>query len=441
MTQSKHPPSSSYRYARLALLATLLCLGLVMGFNITIDPYGRFNSPRMADINQVKTRFFLSHYYVKPYVVRSESPSSLILGTSRAAAMFNPQHPVFADSDTYNLSTAGASIYHMQRYLQHASYGNPVDRLFISLDFAAFNLYLKDKTTLDYLSFEKAVIVDPDNRFNWQYPGFYLEQLFINLLSWPVTTISWKTLQDQQQFQEAPHIAFDMHADGFWIHDFPLTLPQFARFSAVERVYFAHGWHPEPKRAFTLGHEGSKGYPMTDYRHLLRQAYASEIDTAMAISPIHARMYVALELLGLLPMYEDWKRQLVRINEEEAQRAGKPAFPLWDFARFNDMTEEAVPAPNDNSIRMTWYTDPAHPNETAGNRMLDEIYGRIDGAHFGEQLNSQNVASNLTQFRNQLAHYKQQHPDMLQALQKIQQDTENLRQPANPADLPTTGGH
>ena len=51
------------------------------------------------------------------------------------------------------------------------------------------------------------------------------------------------------------------------------------------------------------------------------------------------------QALGLGERYEFWLRKLVRINEEEAARAGRPPLPLWDFSDTNTITREPVPRP------------------------------------------------------------------------------------------------
>ena len=65
---------------------------------------------------------------------------------------------------------------------------------------------------------------------------------------------------------------------------------------------------------------------------MLRRAYAQGTDLRLYVTPLHAAMRELLVALGLGERYESWLRELVRINEQEAVRAGRQPLPLWDFS-------------------------------------------------------------------------------------------------------------
>ena len=50
--------------------------------------------------------------------------------------------------------------------------------------------------------------------------------------------------------------------------------------------------------------------------------------------------------------WEEWKRALVSIVEDEAAKAGVKPFPLWDFSGFNPLSMELVPHTNDKKTKM-----------------------------------------------------------------------------------------
>jgi hypothetical protein len=68
----------------------------------------------------------------------------------------------------------------------------------------------------------------------------------------------------------------------------------------------------------------------------------------------------ALELFratGLWNAFEDWKRKVTQIANEEAAASGAAQpFPLWDFSGYNPATIEDVPAPGDLKSEMWWYS-------------------------------------------------------------------------------------
>jgi hypothetical protein len=80
------------------------------------------------------------------------------------------------------------------------------------------------------------------------------------------------------------------------------------------------------------------------------------------VTPLHAAVRKLLGEIGLNDRYEFWLKELVRINEEEAARAKRSPFPLWDFSIPNTITRETIPLPGDLTP-MRWYWDHSHTIE------------------------------------------------------------------------------
>jgi hypothetical protein len=94
---------------------------------------------------------------------------------------------------------------------------------------------------------------------------------------------------------------------------------------------------------FTNGKESTLNY----FRSLLDIVYRDNVDLRILISPSHARLWEAPDSVGLWKKFEQWKREMVQINEQQANKYGKTPFPLWDFSGYNTFTTEEVP-PLDN---------------------------------------------------------------------------------------------
>ena len=92
------------------------------------------------------------------------------------------------------------------------------------------------------------------------------------------------------------------------------------------------------------------------FRFMLRRAYAEGTDLRLFVTPNQTAIRVFLEALGLGERYEFWLKELVRINESEAARAGRQPLPLWDFSAPNTITREPIPAIGDLTP-MRWYWD------------------------------------------------------------------------------------
>ena len=62
------------------------------------------------------------------------------------------------------------------------------------------------------------------------------------------------------------------------------------------------------------------------FRFMLRRAYAEGTDLRLYMTPLHAAVRKLVGAIGLDQRYEFWLKEIVRINEEEAARAKRPAF-------------------------------------------------------------------------------------------------------------------
>jgi hypothetical protein len=113
------------------------------------------------------------------------------------------------------------------------------------------------------------------------------------------------------------------------------------------------------------------------YRYMLRRAYADGTDLRLFVTPLHLLVRAAIDAVGLGERYEFWLKQLVRINEEEAARAGQKPLPLWDFSDANTVTREALPT---DTTPMRWFWDPSHYRKATGDLILDRMFDFKDPA-------------------------------------------------------------
>ncbi len=119
-------------------------------------------------------------------------------------------------------------------------------------------------------------------------------------------------------------------------------------------------------------------------------ARKSNIDVRFFINPIHVRMLVALQEIGLWPQYEDWKRGITDILAEDAETNHVEPFPLWDFSGANTVTTEEIPPLGH------WWWEPSHYTRKAGDMILDRILNYHDVARsipedFGISLTRHNI--------------------------------------------------
>jgi hypothetical protein len=166
------------------------------------------------------------------------------------------------------------------------------------------------------------------------------------------------------------------------------------------------------------------------YRFMLRRAYAEGTDLRMFVTPVHAVVRALQQGLGIGERYEFWLKELVRINEEEAALAGRPALPLWDFSDPNTITREPVPAASDLTP-MRWFWEHSHYRKVTGDLILDRTLGyskreRPLPADFGVRLTGANVDTHIAHARSELAVWASANSDLVSPIVRAAQSLKTL---------------
>jgi hypothetical protein len=170
------------------------------------------------------------------------------------------------------------------------------------------------------------------------------------------------------------------------------------------RWYF---WLRPPRYTYCFSDPGISMTAFDPYRFMLRRAYSDGTDLRLYMTPSHAAVRVLLVALGLGERYEYWQKELVHINDEEAARAGRTPFPLWDFSDANSISSEDVPAMTDTTP-MKWHWEYSHFRPAAGDLILDRVLGHTDTARavptdFGVRLNGGTLDAHLAGARARIA--------------------------------------
>jgi hypothetical protein len=156
-------------------------------------------------------------------------------------------------------------------------------------------------------------------------------------------------------------------------------------------------WFLNQQRVFCFSAAPGAMSTFDPYRFMLRRAYADGTDLRLFVTPLHLLVRAANDAVGLGERYEFWLKELVRINEEEAARAGQKPLPLWDFSDANTITREALPT---DTTPMRWFWDPSHYRKAAGDLILDRMFdfkdpARAPPADFGVRVTAANIDDHL----------------------------------------------
>jgi len=356
----------------------------IVTINMVIDPYRRFELVTIPGVNAQRNQFPHEARMAKAEAVCRIQPTSVAMGTSRVEVAIDPQHPAWSKvpGPIYNLGLAGSGLNELFLTLQHVVYASPRLRLaVIGLDFDMFNAHREAVIIgTEVLGFDKRrLLSSPSDSCMRKFLHDFDALLGIKALAASFATIRGQmTEKDRRDVNKTTVWMSLYNADGFR-DNFDALESRGTKYgyrdifgTGQETYYTKRVWRPPPEERYCFTRNGQPS-TLDVFRELVRFARRSGIDVRFFIHPLHARMMLALQEVGLWPQFEDWKRSLVKILAEEAQENAKTPFPLWDFSGFNSVTTERVPPKGDQTTVVQGFWEPSHPKKQTGDMMLDRI--------------------------------------------------------------------
>ena len=419
----------SKTYLTLFLALTLFGFCGVSAFNYIVDPYRFFNSPDRPGINEYRQRFFLGQYVSKPYALAEQAPDSVILGVSRAGSSLATDHPGWKGAHVYNYAMAGSTAYLLWRNYQHVKASGDLKNVLLTLDFYMFNVHKEQRPTDGYVAtYEERLAVTPEFKKNRGYPIRLFQDTLTSLISFEMLYESWNTVLAQSKISKGELYKSTLTSSGFWTIDPPPNQTQRWLFRHVEKQYMTITWFPQPDKKFALFREDGSSN-LVYLQRILADAYRDGINVKIAFMPFHARLAEAMRAVNLWDDFETWKRDVVQLIEDEAVRAGRSAYPIWDFTGYNTINTEPVLSAKDKTTRMRWHLDFTHVTRATGDLMQNIVLG-TDGERyddFGQKVNSGNIDSYIERTRQDRERYIENHPKDLQEVLEKAKETSSWR--------------
>jgi hypothetical protein len=373
------------RFTSVWLMATLLGLAAIAGFNILVDPLGVFPGWHLKSFEPL--RYLGSDRVAKAEMARRGDWQTIILGSSRAQIGFPVQHPALPTNRTCNLSLAAARLPEVVAEFDFARRSNPLKQVIFCLD-----LYMFCEGPDWKQDFQ-------ESRLN---PGFNRVSYYCkHLLGRAATDGSWEAVGRQlRHYRPVPQETL-----GFF--HFELG-PRFSQRTLFDRMLRVHGHDypalkPDPSKPALL-------------RHVVRVCRDENIDLRLAIMPPHALDLEVLRASGRWAEFEKWKTQLVDLLAEEGVE-GK--FSLWDFSGYAGPPSEALPPAGDLTNRTSFYLESSHFLPTVGGLILDAMFGSAGTNSFGVKLDRANLNSHLARIRADRVEYALKNTAEIQYLQRI----------------------
>lgn len=396
-------------------VATLIALVVFAGFSWLVDPYNIWNSPKINGVNAAKSELAIHERIYKTVGLTRHYANTVILGTSRSDIGLNPNHSALGQ-DAINMAIS-SQPYRETRMLFDALYDKAkINTFVIGLDFFASNNLLPEPPDFKVENFE-------DSR--------NLKLIFSasTLMDSMLTVAKRKVSDDGTWSENGQRLRSDEYVkDGGGHKELMKTYAK-----GQQTLYL-----PPPLCSFDFNSSSEKLPQLEQIRAIFARAHRDHITLKLLISPSHARQWESLAAAGLWNKWEEWKHRLVKMNEEEALRAGQRSFPLWDFSGYHSISTEAVPALGDKTTMMHWYFDSSHYTPAAGDLVLDRIFNyhspnRTIPDDFGVLITSQNIEAHLAHIRADREHYRLTHPDDIAEIEAMAHEVAKAKRCKSPS--------
>lgn len=375
--------TAAHRFALWLAGTAVFVLAVIAGVNGLVDPYWMTGAPRKAGFNYHKPRVYLHMRMAKAHMVGRYQPAAVILGNSRTDQGFEPRHPGWRGRRTFNLGLAGGNMYETLRYFEHALSTSPaLEQALLALDLTMF--LAGDRNASD---FSEARLGRPGASPPW-------------LTDWAAVLVSRGTLSDSRKTlrrQDEIGLARLHREDGMQGY---ANVAARIRDKGGHRKIFRMVEHSLATRELANPRPQLGASQLAAFRTILQRAQAAKVQLAVLITPTHARDYELLWRAGYWDLFEDFKRTLVRIRDEETGAT----VPLWDFSGYNRFSMEPLPPEGDVEAKMQWHWETAHFNVQLGDYVLDRVLDyhgpeRPPAPDFGVKLSADSVDAHLAGVR------------------------------------------
>lgn len=401
-------------------VAFLASCALVAAVNYAVDPYALFGTPRVAGFNARKPAAAERVRVSKPYMASAATPRTVIAGNSRPELGLDPRSACWPAEyqPVFNSGIPGAGFHMQARYAMHALAAGEGDRVFMGVDFSDFLVDgRRQRERIDWRLAEADYIGRlslPDiEEASLTRIAQTTEDRFKSLVSLGTLIDSISTILGQ-----GDRFSSDRRTDGFNPGDDYIAIVR----TEGQHVLFAQK-NRDIAASLSRPHQGLYDYgpnssaDLEALRKLLREAAGRGVDVVLFINPYHTHYLAQIEFTGKWPLFEQWKRELVRIADEYD-------VPLWDFNTADAYASETPPPPGDRRSELVWYWEPAHYKREMGELMIQKMTGgTCENAHGADApgivLTPATIDAHLRRLREDLAAAIAAAPDEYERLRRL----------------------
>lgn len=396
-------------YLKVFLLTTASVFSAVTAFNLVIDPYRIYGLFDWPGVNRVKPYAYNEERLGKALMAQWAKPKALIVGNSRMEVGLDPEHPAWPAKPVLNLGVPNSTLAENRGLLQHAANAHKPDLVVFGVDFVDFLIAPGEERSSPKVQHdttqaaEYPLSVYADGSANPDYQWAQWRAQLTKAISLDAFWHSVGTLY----YQHSPY-AKDLTVSGFNPMRDYLKIVADEGYGATFRqrdIEAAKIYRKKLKRIFQDGRRGSAVFDAL--QDVIRYCGERDIRLILVIYPYHAHLLETFAAAGVLPLFEEWKREVLAITREYPENE----VVLWDFSGYNEFTTETVPSTGDRSKRVRWYWEAGHFKKELGDLMLARLFdhspedGRPLLQKFGVILTPENVEAQLAELKQQRQKY------------------------------------
>jgi len=404
-------------YSQVLLVGTALLLFVTAAFNLVVDPFQYFGTPRVAGFNQVKSRLRFFEREVKPAIVRRLRPEAVVLGSSIADIGFDPLHLALTRNGrakSYNFAFAGGSWKENFCALQYTLAYTGAKRIVLGISGEPM----------------------PDEDCQQNLAAMNVNRLPEVLLSPQAIQHSIETLRKQDPLKPFAHTPEGRYL--FFRND--------PRVEQRTRIFFADYLRGKVacsedrlRRSLddpeaTPASDVSTPFDLSGLARILSQVSGRDIQLRLVLYPRHVVGMEAAHLCG-----EDRQRWLAMHRIARFIEQHPPAPPasveLWDFQSYGPPFNEPL-----GGGVLNYWQDVIHFNPELGDRMLAVMFGADGDASdpvtgFGYRVDTATLDARRRWLADQRRAFLQAHPETWDTLLRLAPPEVQRSQPHKPDRL------
>jgi hypothetical protein len=372
--------------------ASLVALGLsVTGFNLLIDPYDVFGTPRIAGISVIKPAAKNHALLAKTYQEARAHPVTVLIGSSSTHigidAASDEWPPAMRPVYNYGIPGGYATSTSL-RTLQEAVSAGGVRNAIVFLDFQ--NFLVPESPGGEPGEDERRYRVTYDGSPNPYRAEQMASDRFLALGTMGAFLDSLHTVA-VQYVRDALNLAPDGSS----------TEADFINAARSDGMHdlFEQKNDLESQRAAGLKRSmaGWKG-PLPNLgivSAMIAYARSRDVTLTLVLTPHHADTMEVYWRNGLWPRIEQLKSELAALAA-----ATDPKVAFWDFMDYSPYATERIPPAGDRRTPTTWFWEPTHFKKRLGAIMIGRMFDKAP-QDFGEALTPDNVDARNAAVRSQ----------------------------------------